>query len=609
MYGKINPILIFLFIIGLPFAYSINPIGLPQFSYDAEKGTASVILTIESTSLKENGLLELQMYQGFPSQAILGNPTTCDPLKPYQKAVPYAFDQIGERLTITIANINIPDGTYYPMLVHVDKCCIGSCNARQPYGWGYPLTSDKIIFKKQGSICAQVITKACNPSTKEIRDFSNSCLPSEFTTDLSLCQQVLISKKLQMSNIRRIINYNELPSKTDSFLDYTRAFTGVGEIFAITIQNIGNQPIAPTLEAFFISKDNPFARNREQGLCAVPLQSAFGISGITKEKEQTCKGENGVRYSLSTILPTELPKTYLFFVPYPSRPQPGIPEETLAGSPNYNKDSQYFLDVVLVDNCADKNIFDEIGGTLNYAFNGGTRQCNNLVEPTSPGNTLPSSEAKNSPIQPNSKQKTISRFKLKDTTSKDLLKSQCFTNDMCDDSSANCITIQSLIESGDYPETKAAKDLNEQKSLLSSLSGGEALGGLVGLVAGTGVPAIANIPAITGLCLGGAAATAGALVPACLGILTLGGTVIIGSLTKNIAAFFDLHSQEQKKIKELGYCVPKEESEEFTFKGVTGTIGKSVNEFFGTKGKIKDFTLGIIVIGFLFFLFFYNKSK
>lgn len=35
--------------------------------------------------------------------------------------------------------------------------------------------------------CAQVITKACNPTTKQIKDFPNSCIDNGWTTDLTKC--------------------------------------------------------------------------------------------------------------------------------------------------------------------------------------------------------------------------------------------------------------------------------------------------------------------------------------------------------------------------------------------------------------------------------------
>ena len=91
----------------------------------------------------------------------------------------------------------------------------------------------------------------------------------------------------------------------------------------------------------------------------------------------------------------------------------------------------------------------------------------------------------------------------------------------------------------------------------------------------------------------------------------VGGAVVTGSLTKKIGEFFGTFGLKDKEaqLKKLGYCVPKEDTSSLTFKGVTSDIGKGLNDFFGTKGKYKDYTIGLIALAVVAFIFFLPKGK
>lgn len=595
--GKlISPIIfILLSIIVLPFAYAINPIGLPQFSHETSKGTASVTLTFESTQLKENGLIELQMYQGFPAQAIFGNPTTCDPLKPYQKAVPYAFDQIGERLTITITNDNIPDGSYSPMLVHVDRCCsTGSCNAQQPFGWGYPLTSGNIIFKSQTTFCTQVITKACYPSTKQIQYFSNSCLPSGWTADISQCQQAASTKSFKLSNLKKAGIFDVPLSGQFQFLTLNIG-ARKGNLYYITITNTGGQAAGATLELYFVSKLNSFY-NQIIGLQSqtYPLQTALGQQGITLNTITTCKNDIGATYIIDPLAPGES-KTFVVFVPVPSggSKEPAlagqnIPEDMLLGQSNYNPSGEYLLIADIFDNCQAANVYDSIGGTINFVVSGGVTQYDQS------GGDVPTQFVCNpNTLQGCPKKIAIDKDKLPSLTDKDIVASQCISSSEC--SNNNCVSMKKLVDDGFLTSTDANKYSTSLKSTVTGIALGTT-GGVLACILGAGAAftsaiftgglgAVAAVPVAAGLCAGG-----GALVGGVAGYWT--GEAVIA-----------IKSNDLTKV---GFCVD-ERQEKLTFEGVTTSIGKAVNEFFGTRNKVSDFVLGAIVIGFVLFLIFTKK--
>ena len=408
---------------------------------------------------------------------------------------------------------------------------------------------------------------------------------------------------MRMTNLKIINNLDAISGGIDEFL---YGFGNAGEIFAVTIQNTGTEAIAPTIEAYFVSKDNPFARNREQNLCNIPLQSFLGVAGIDKLSLKTCKGEAGDTYKLSTLLPNELPKTFYIYVPYPrGAASTGTVDQQLAGYPNYNKDGLYFLDVVLVDDCTNVNVLDEVGGTLGYAVSGGTRQCNNIISDygtqqsgNQGGNSVPQSDADKTAIQPSARQITIARDKIAQTTATDLTKSACKESVMCVDD-ATCQSLQSLVEEEYISEQKAKSDVKEIKNRLrvildtAGATAGAVGGGLIGAKGGLAV------------CAAFGANTLGIGFPVCLGVLTLGGAVIGGTFSDTVFKLFD--GYEKEDLKEIGYCVPKDDSSKKS--GIVDSIGKSINEAFGGKKKtnIDNFALGAFALGILAFLVIFKK--
>lgn len=61
------------------------------------------------------------------------------------------------------------------------KCGDGVCHASET-------TSSCSADCRQ--ICPQVVTRACNPATKEIREFPTSCIPDGWTTNAEMCPPV-----------------------------------------------------------------------------------------------------------------------------------------------------------------------------------------------------------------------------------------------------------------------------------------------------------------------------------------------------------------------------------------------------------------------------------
>ena len=565
----LSPILFILIsLLALPLAYSVNPIGLPQFSYDGSKGTASVTQIFESTKLKETGLVELQMYSGY-AQAIIGNPTTCDPSKAYQKAVPYAFDQIGERLTITIRNENIPDGSYTPLLVHVDKCCsTGSCAAQQPFGWGYPLTSGKITFKRDaaaGTLCIQDVLQ-CPDGSSVGRDAGNNCNFRACPNDVDF----------QLSNLK-IITSTDIFANTGiplgvRFLKATKG--SLGDVYALSIKNTGTANSGAQLEAYYVSKTNPFYSSISSFFSPVKLQSFAGQEGIT-QNPQTCKNEVGASYTLDSLAVQES-KTLYIFVPYPAK------DDKLAGNANYNPVGEYLLAVDAYDNCQSANIHDITGGTLNFEIDSG-------------GNIKKDGSETSSLQQTHTYQKTIKREDVQKTTATDLLKSACSSSDVCEPAST-CESMQSLIDNQYITETKAKSDISVQQRIIADTTGvtiGAVGAALIGTKAGLG------------LCTAFGAGTAGLGLPICLGVLASGGAILGGTIGDSFFKIFK--NIDEAKLNAAGYCMPEDDGAAISLRGITTSIGKAVNDFFGTRKKVGDFVLGAIVIGFVIFLFLSRK--
>lgn len=535
--GKLKSPIIFilLFFIVLPLAYSINPVGLPKFSYDASNGIASVTFTIESTLSSESGVFELQMSTSN-LQSIFPNPTACDSVKPWQTAQPYQFTQIGEQKSIILVDNNIPDGTYYPLLVHVDTCCTtGSCKAQQPFGWGYPL-STSITFKRQSTTPPPTATP---PPT------------------------------LKLSNLKRITNFDQF-----SALDKTWIYLVNAPVYAVTITNIGTQSAKGTVEAYYVSKENnPFFTNKLTELSnrnsLSPLQSVALIKG-----GETCKKDIGFSYDFGTLLAYESKTIYM----QPTKPVSCDNDPVkckLDEKNNYNSNDEYLLIVNAIDDCTNGNSFDEIGGCINFGI------CDKISD----------SDAHNTPKDINARQSTVKREDVSKKTSQELQKSLCTDSVQCK-SDAECQNLQSLKENNFLTNGEVEKRLEDHSQLISS---GGAAGILTALsFAGKLCPTTIGV--------------SGYGMPICLGLIALSGEILGNSLTS--FKFSDLFNAiKSKDPTKEGYCVPKEETIDIgIFKDITSSVGKSVNNFFGTRNKITDFTLGIIVIGFLAYLFFFRNK-
>jgi len=570
---RLITILIFLFLLVLPIgsavhnAPSYNPVEiinnvLNTFKYDSAQGTAEITIEIKGLNTKGQGLFELQFVpttNPLLQAILLGTQAPCQSNTPWNQHLSYFVQNVGDTNTIIIKTTNIPDGTYYPTLVHYSSCCNNdpNCHALSPFGNGFEL-KDAITFKKlTGGNGNGTGDGTINGGTQTNVDF-------------------------KLSNLKRISGIKELPSGagTDSPFLYSSYVFGQGEIFSITVKNIGTQSSVATLEAFFISKDNPFVINKEANLCITPLQSVFGRAGIESKQLTTCKGDKGSVYTLSSMNPNE-EATFYIYVPYPrSQEQGGSPSEyTLANNYNFNKEKQYFVDISLISGCDNTLFYDEIGGTLNYNINS---QC-----------TLGSSDANKTIIDNSVRQKTIKREDIKQTTSTDLLKSVCSTDDVCQ-SNAKCIPLSTLIEDGDITEDKTKQNIQEIYSKITKTTG--IIGGTIG-GAGVGVALAGAIPSICGVSL----ATGILAIPICLTATTLGGAYLGGSLSSSISKLFtDLGDNN---LKSLGYCVPKEETTRGKFTDFIESIGKSLNDAFGGKAKTKldDITMGYIILGIVGF--------
>lgn len=591
MAKKLTFLIILLFLIVLPIGYSItldtSLYTLPKFTHELDKGTASVVFDVKSTLDSENGLFELQMCKpgecGFPLQTIITQKSACDPNKPYQSSIAYQFvNEIGKTQRITITNTGIPDGDYYPILVHVDTCCTtGSCNDKQPFGWGYPLTQGKITFKK--SSCAQVITPACNPTTKEIKNYNTPCdVPSEWTTELTQCATDKVGLELtdfELSNLKRITNFEQFSAG-----DKTWIFLKNAPVYSVTLKNTGTQNGKGTVEAYYVSKENnPFFSNKLTELSnrnsLLPLQSVSLI-----KSGETCKKDIGFSYEFGNILAGESKTIYM----QPTKPTSCSNDASkckLGGKDNYNSNDEYLLVVNVVDDCTNGNSYDEIGGCINF----GSGICDKISD----------SDANNTPKDETARQITIKREDIKHTPTKDLSRSLCTTKDVCQ-SNAICEPMQALIEDDFITQSDASDFIEAHKSDLSTISG--SVGGIAGILASTKGLIVGGKTLIPALCT----ATGVTLLtyPVCLAAVTLTGGYAFSKVGDSVAELFK--GIASKDTQSVGYCVPKEETTSGGFTKFIDSIGKGVNDFFGGKSKTKltDTNMGYIIFGvFIFFIF------
>lgn len=207
----------------------------------------------------------------------------------------------------------------------------------------------------------------------------------------------------------------------------------------------------------------------------------------------------------------------------------------------------------------------------------------------------------------NIRQTTVTKDNIQKFTSVQLVKSSCNNNNMCEDNSI-CQSLDSLQEEGMITETRKQQDIQQINKYAdtAAIAAGTTLAGIGGYSLGTAAITSEGAVIVGSVCSTLGVLTGGSGFPICLGVAAVGGAVGGFVLTKKVVNYFnDLSFKDTSKI---GYCVPKTE-DKLSFKGVTSDIGKSVNDFFGTKGKIKDFTIGVIVLGFLAYLLFFNKKS
>lgn len=98
----------------------------------------------------EQGLVELQLQKASGFQSVVSAQTACDYRTPWNVHRTYTLAP-GQSATFDLTASNVPAGTYYPILVHVDQCCTDGvngfpCAAKSPWGWEYKLTPSPITF-------------------------------------------------------------------------------------------------------------------------------------------------------------------------------------------------------------------------------------------------------------------------------------------------------------------------------------------------------------------------------------------------------------------------------------------------------------------------------
>ena len=222
--------------------------------------------------------------------------------------------------------------------------------------------------------CAQIITKAltkaCNPTTKEIKDFSTSCIDPGWTTDLTKCEVKPPAEVIDFEIVDiREVGFSELPSTffSQTYYDY----------YGIKMKNIGDKTAGFQLEGLYISKTNPFF-DKETNRIEKPitqLQSMFGIEGI-EENKHSCVTDDKIGDKPAvisyTISPLAIGETKEFFIEIPIPYNKNIAtnqliKSTLAGADNYNKEGEYLLAVNVYDKCGGE-IYDSLGRTLGFAL-------------------------------------------------------------------------------------------------------------------------------------------------------------------------------------------------------------------------------------------------
>ena len=591
--------LIFFLLIGLPFSYGLQLTENPTFSYDSAKGTAISKFTIKNTVPNEKGIIELQMTRSNPLYSvILGNPTACQTntvLASSNKHISYQFGSSIEFASFTITNTNIPDGTYYPSLVHVNQCCnTGSCSALQPFGWGYELNGGKVVTFKASS--SGGTTTYCPTDTKQCPDGSfvgregancefKACpTTSGGTTSGGDSSNI----DFKISNLIRIddLEANELDELNVPFFARLDRFGGATDIYRFTIKNTGSKSSPILLETFYVAQSNPFSKVVSQGLQLTPLQATFGFSGI-KETDLTCKGDSGSRLAITEMQPNE-ERSYFFSLDIPRK------GNVIAGNNNYDINGHYYLIINAINSCSGTTEFyDMIGGTKNFKVD----LNSNIVDDD--GGNIPEASKNNTAINEEARQKGVDLTEIKGKTTKDLTQSLCTGDNMCEDDT-KCRPLSYLITKGQLTSDDAESKIEGHVEDITTAAG---------IV--TGALTAPLICKFAGKTLGKATiATSVITIPVCQALTSVTGAYIGYKVAKIGGETEELFDALNKKDKNgVGYCINQpEENNDFSIKGMLTSIGSSINDVFDTTGKISSLTLGVLVVLGIILLFAIKKS-
>lgn len=421
----------------------------------------------------------------------------------------------------------------------VQELVSGGCNNWQTEGC-YPDTDYGVTCREEPT-CVQVITAACNPSTKETKDFSTPCnVPSGWTTDLSQCE----TTPTNGNGLTWELDNLEAPS--------TMKWDEQGAAFLVEIFNKNDDGKTVKVEAVIVSRTSDYYKAIEP---ALQLQSVFtpraGIELFSCPTDEKFKQQVEVTVekgkSLTAIFSPKLPSSSSL-----------IPSKFDDGSSNFNANGEYAIIVGAFEECGSAHISNVVGKkiTLKKDFSVAEKEnCNLERIDNDQDGFLPTNDADCGNPEPTTPEpKTISKNKglsfqeIADATTSELFLNSCESRTDCE---GKCLSYNALVRREVFTEKDVNDILDEitTATYFKNVGKGAAIGASVCAITGIGIPACA---------------TAGAGV----GFLTTG---IIDAFSR-------------KNPADVGVCVLEEEIGDGGLGEIKlGSIGCKVGESLGLK--------------------------
>src|SRR3990167_2844848 len=391
----------------------------------------------------------------------------------YKSVAGGAFVQVGKTSSITLNPKRAYNLYWYkcgvsssdPLPTTGSKYCYSSstnsCTALASCPTGFTTYSSKTDCDTRagkgpdGNICPAVVVTQWNLKNNvcSLNPSNSGCLKNDGITSFdseSKCKAKITTPSVdfELSGLKAI-NGLDNTAILPSYVYYSGG-SNPSDLYQLTIKNTGTTPSNLQLEAFYVSRTNPFYIPASQSLRTnSQLQSAF--SEGREENPSSCGGTISTRSY--TINPIAVGDSKQIYIAVPK----SLEGQTLAGSSNFNLDKQYLLVINAYKSCDGANtvFYDQIGGTINFA------------EGTTP--KVPEQDASETPIDSTARQVSVDADDIILKTTDDLLKSSCTNDDMCK-SDASCITLTGLESKGVLTTAQVDKKLEEQELITSKLA-------------------------------------------------------------------------------------------------------------------------------------------